>query len=45
MGGIKNQIMTLFKTKDYSQPKRVKLSQGWKEPTQTQNVKQFEDNN
>ena len=24
MGGVKNQIMNLFKTKDYSKPKRVK---------------------
>ena len=28
VGGVKDQIMSLFKTKDYSKPKRVKIVHG-----------------
>ena len=43
MGGIKDQIMSLFKTKDYSKPKSVKtLYGGGKKPSKLKVQKQSE---
>ena len=47
MGGVKDQIMSLFKTKDYSRPKRVKnVYGGGKKPSEIQKQiqKQSEEN-
>ena len=45
MVGVKDQIMSIFKTKDYSQPKRVKtVYRGRKKPRKLKVQKQFEDN-
>ena len=39
MGGVKDHIISLFKNKDYSQPKRVKTVWRWKEAKQIKNTK------
>ena len=45
MVGAKDQIMTIFKTKHYSQPKRDKtVYQGRKKPGKLNVQKQFEEN-
>ena len=45
MGGVKDQIMSLFKTKNCSQPKCVKIvCRGRKKPSKSKIQKQSEDN-
>ena len=41
MKGVKDQLMSLFKTKNYSEPKHVKIVYGrWKKPNQLKMLKQ-----
>ena len=44
MGGVKDHIVSLFKNKDYSQPKRVKtVYRGGKKPSKLKIQNQSED--
>ena len=45
MGGVTDQIVSLFKTKDYSQPKRVEtVHEDGKKPSKYDNMKYALDN-